>query len=197
MFYLAAAGFGLSTISNLLQSKEQGKLAIAQSKASIQRLGALKDQLSLQSAQDARNTSAALFNLQQQQSQQESQVQLQSASTGTIGASVQDALSTIAIVTDRQEASEKYNYSAAEEERYRQLSGEASATGKENKANLGAAISAQQNVLVSSALKGASTALGLAGESQGASYADAALKGESYVSNVGTSLTNFYSSYLK
>lgn len=193
MFYLAAAGAGLSAVSGLLQSKEQGKVAIAESKAAIQRLGALRDQLSLQSAQNARNTSAALFNVQVQGEQAESQIRLQSASTDTIGASVQDALSTVAVVTGRQEAAERYNYTAAEEELFRTLSSEARATGQEQRANLSAAINSQRSVALGIGLKAAATGLGSAGEDIGKNYANNRLGGQGF----GTALSNAFSSYLK
>ena len=194
MFWIGAAVSGAtSLIAGGAQAKAQGKIADLQAKQSLQRLAKMQEQQDLQSMQDARNTSATLFNIQIDKQQGQSQIQLQSAATDTIGASVQDALSTVDIITDRQESQAKRDYVVAEEERYRSFMQESTATGQEIQAGYSNAIRTSKSVATSALLGIAGSVAGGALEKAGASYADSALKGKSFTSQ----LSSAFGSYLK
>lgn len=193
MAYLLAAGAAASGVLSLLGSKESGKLAVKQSELALQRLGKLRDQQALQSAQDARNTSAALFNIQVNAEAQASTVKLQSAASDTIGASVSDALSTIDIIADRQDSQERFNYSLAEEERFRSFTNEADATGQEVRATLQGAINSQRSALLGLAVNAAGSAASSAAGDIGKGYANNRLAGQGFT----TALTNAFGSYLR
>lgn len=102
----------------LLGTNNQTKVAMAQNKAAMAQLGKQINQINLQRAQSLQQTSQALFNIDQAQGQSLGQVQLQAAASGTMGASVQDAVSTINTVSDRQRAS-AYSQQSSQMEAYR------------------------------------------------------------------------------
>jgi hypothetical protein len=94
--------------SNALLSMGQAKANVAlakqQSKTAMLKLGEGLNQLNLQRAQTRQQTAQALFNSKVQAEQARSQVSLQAAASDTIGASVQDAVSTVNVIESRQEA---------------------------------------------------------------------------------------------
>lgn len=102
----------------LLGTNTQDKVAMAQNKATMSQLGKQINQINLQRAQSLQQTSAALYNIDQAAGQGQSQVQLQSAASGTMGASVQDAVATINSQADAQRAS-AYRQESAQMESYR------------------------------------------------------------------------------
>lgn len=101
MWWMVAAGAAKA----LLQTNAEIKAAKSQNRAAMTSLGKQINQISLQRAQNLQQTSAALFNIDIAQGQAQGQVQLQSAASGTMGASVKDAVSTVNTVADRQRAS--------------------------------------------------------------------------------------------
>lgn len=193
MFWLMAANAGAGLITGAMQGKAAAKLQEKQAELSMRRLAEFRTQQNLQSAQDARNTSAALFNIQIQNQDAKSQVQLQHASADTVGASVSDALSTVDVVTDRAASQAKRDYVVGEEERYRQFMAESAATGAEIKAGYDNVLQQQRNLGLSTALGLATAVAGDKLEKLGGQYADTKLKGQSITS----ALSSAFSSYLK
>lgn len=88
----------------VLGSNADTKAAMQQNKTAMSRLGKEINQINLDRAASRQRTSQALFNTEVQKQNNLSQVQLQAAGSGTIGASVQDAVSTVNLVSDRQDA---------------------------------------------------------------------------------------------
>ena len=88
----------------LLGSNEEVKVAKAQNKTTMTQLGKQINQINLERAASRQRTGQALFNIQIQGQNAMSQVGLQAAASGTVGASVQDAVSTVQLSTDRQKA---------------------------------------------------------------------------------------------
>ena len=76
----------------------------AQNKAAMAQMGKQLNELSMQRAQAIQQTSDALFNIDVAADKAQSQVQLQSAASGTMGASVKDAVSTINTNKDSNQA---------------------------------------------------------------------------------------------
>lgn len=72
-------------------------------------------ELNLERSQSRRRTNDALFNAQQSKNQALSQVGLQASASDTIGASLSDAVSTVNINADRQEAGIRYNQQVQEQ----------------------------------------------------------------------------------
>lgn len=101
MWWMIAA----NAAKTLLSTNSEIKVAKSQNKAAMSQLGKQINQINLQRAQNLEQTSAALFNIDIARDQATSQVQLQSAASGTLGASVKDAVSTVNTTADRQEAS--------------------------------------------------------------------------------------------
>lgn len=193
MFYVAAATAAAGSISNLLQAKDSGKLAQKQAELALQRLAKVREQQQLASVQDARNTSASLFNLQVQSQNAEAGIKLQAAASDTVGASVQDALSTVQVVTGRQEAQVERDYVIGEEERYRSFINEAQATGQEVDALYRGAINQQRSAALGLVGSVASAVGSEVASDVGKNYADNRLKGQGF----STALSNAFSSYLK
>ena len=88
----------------LLGTNSQTKVAEAQNKAAMAQLGKQMNELHLQRSQVIQQTSDALFNLDIQTDQAQGQAQLNAAASGTMGASVKDAVSTINTVADANKA---------------------------------------------------------------------------------------------
>lgn len=98
MWWAAAALAG----SKLLGVGAQIEVSKARNKAVIQQTAKQLNDIALQRAQSRDRTEVALFNIQQQKLQAQSQVGLQAAASGTMGASVKDAVATVNTVADRQ-----------------------------------------------------------------------------------------------
>lgn len=88
----------------LLGQNAQNEVAKAQNKLAIQNTAKQLNDIALQRAQSRDRTEVALFNTQQQKLQAQSQVGLQAASSGTMGASVRDAVATVNTIAGRQES---------------------------------------------------------------------------------------------
>lgn len=88
----------------VLGTNAETKTALAQNKTAMSRLGKEVNQINLERAASRQRTSQALFNTEVQKQNNLSQVQLQAAGSGTVGASVQDAVSTVNLAADRQDA---------------------------------------------------------------------------------------------
>ncbi|QBP32941.1 internal virion protein [Shigella phage Buco] len=88
----------------ILGTNAETKVAKAQNKTAMTQLGKEINQINLERAASRQRTGQALFNIQIQGQNAMSQVGLQAAASGTVGASVQDAVSTVQIATDRQKA---------------------------------------------------------------------------------------------
>lgn len=88
----------------LLGHNAQNEVAKAQNKLAIQNTANQLNDIALQRAQSRDRTEVALFNTQQQKLQAQSQVGLQAASSGTMGASVRDAVATVNTIAGRQES---------------------------------------------------------------------------------------------
>ena len=97
------------------QSKAAVSLAKDQSKIAMRQLAEGLNQLNMQRVQTRQQTSMALFNSKVQGEQARSQVTLQAAASDTIGASVQDAVSTVNVIEGRQEAGIRRSQMAQEE----------------------------------------------------------------------------------
>lgn len=104
----------------LLGTNSQVKVAKAQNRAMMTNLGKEITQINLQRAQSLKQTSQALFNIDQASASAQGQISLQAAASGTMGASVKDAVSTVNIASDRQTAS-VYSQQDAQMEQYRLL----------------------------------------------------------------------------
>lgn len=124
----AAAAAGASA---LLGAGAQVEVAKARNKAVIQQTAKQLNDIALQRAQSRDRTEVALFNVQQQKLQAQSQVGLQAASSGTMGASVKDAVATVSTVADRQESGIRAQQ-ATQEEGYRMLTDKAVDSGLAN-----------------------------------------------------------------
>lgn len=99
----------------ILGSREENKVAMAQNKTAMQQLGKQISQINLERAANRQRTSQALFNVQAAADTARSQVQLNAAASGTVGASVQDAVSTVNLQEDRNTAGIRSDLNAREE----------------------------------------------------------------------------------
>lgn len=106
--------------SKLLGAGAQIEVSKARNKAVTQQTAKQLNDIALQRAQSRDRTEVALFNIQQQKLQAQSQVGLQAAASGTMGASVKDAVATVNTVADRQESSIRAQQ-ATQEEGYRMM----------------------------------------------------------------------------
>lgn len=88
----------------ILGTREDVKAAKDQNKTAMKQLGKEINQINLSRAVSRQRTGQALFNIQVQGQNALSQVGLQAAASDTVGASVQDAVSTVQLTTDRQKA---------------------------------------------------------------------------------------------
>ena len=116
MWWAAAALAG----SKLLGAGAQIEVSKARNKAVIQQAAKQLNDIALQRAQSRDRTGVSLFNIQQQKLQAQSQVGLQAASSGTMGASVKDAVATVNTVAGRQGAGVR-DQQATQEEGFRML----------------------------------------------------------------------------
>ena len=96
MIAYAAAKTILGTNADTKAAKQQNKTAMSQ-------LGKEINQINLSRAASRQRTGQALFNIQIQGQNAMSQAGLQAAASGTVGASVKDAVSTIQLTVDRQQ----------------------------------------------------------------------------------------------
>ena len=117
--------------SKLLGAGAQIEVSKARNKAVIQQTAKQLNDIALQRAQSRDRTEVALFNIQQQKLQAQSQVGLQAAASGTMGASVKDAVATVNTVADRQESRIR-DQQATQEEGYRMMVDKAVDSGLAN-----------------------------------------------------------------
>ena len=117
--------------SKLLGAGAQIEVSKARNKAVIQQTAKQLNDIALQRAQSRDRTEVALFNIQQQKLQAQSQVGLQAAASGTMGASVKDAVATVSTVAGRQESSIRAQQ-ATQEEGYRMMVDKAVDSGLAN-----------------------------------------------------------------
>lgn len=117
--------------SKLLGAGAQIEVSKARNKAVIQQTAKQLNDIALQRAQSRDRTEVALFNIQQQKLQAQSQVGLQAAASGTMGASVKDAVATVNTVAGRQESSIR-DQQATQEEGYRMMVDKAVDSGLAN-----------------------------------------------------------------
>ena len=117
--------------SKLLGVGAQIEVAKARNKAVIQQTAKQLNDIALQRAQSRDRTEVALFNVQQQKLQARSQVELQAAASGTMGASVKDAVATVNTVADRQLSGIR-SQQATQEEGYRMMVDKAVDSGLAN-----------------------------------------------------------------
>lgn len=127
MWWMVAAQAG----TTLLNQGAQIEVSKARNKAVIQNTAKQLNDIALQRAQSRDRTEVALFNVQQQKLQAQSQVGLQAASSGTMGASVKDAVATVNTVAGRQDASIR-DQQATQEEGFRMMSDKAVDSGLAN-----------------------------------------------------------------
>lgn len=127
MWWAAAALAG----SKLLGVGAQIEVSKARNKAVIQQTAKQLNDIALQRAQSRDRTEVALFNIQQQKLQAQSQVGLQAAASGTMGASVKDAVATVNTVADRQISGIR-SQQATQEEGYRMMVDKAVDSGLAN-----------------------------------------------------------------
>lgn len=127
MWWMVAAQAG----TTLLNQGAQIEVSKARNKAVIQNTAKQLNDIALQRAQSRDRTEVALFNVQQQKLQAQSQVGLQAASSGTMGASVKDAVATVNTVAGRQDASIR-DQQATLEEGFRMMSDKAVDSGLAN-----------------------------------------------------------------
>lgn len=127
MWWAAAALAG----SKLLGAGAQIEVSKARNKAVIQQTAKQLNDIALQRAQSRDRTEVALFNIQQQKLQAQSQVGLQAAASGTMGASVKDAVATVNTVADRQVSGIR-SQQATQEEGYRMMVDKAVDSGLAN-----------------------------------------------------------------
>lgn len=99
----------------ILGTNEDVKAAKAQNKTAMSQLGKQISQINLEQAASRQRTSQALFNVQAQGQNARSQVQLNAAASGTVGASVKDAVSTVQMSEDRTRAGIMDNQARQEE----------------------------------------------------------------------------------
>lgn len=88
----------------VLSASSDVKNSIAGNKAAMSQLGKNLNQLNLNYAAQLDRTEQALFNTKVNAEQARSRVELQAAASGTVGASVSDAVSTVNVAEDRQVA---------------------------------------------------------------------------------------------
>lgn len=117
--------------SKLLGAGAQIEVSKARNKAVIQQTAKQLNDIALQRAQSRDRTEVALFNIQQQKLQAQSQVGLQAAASGTMGASVKDAVATVSTVADRQESGIRAQQTT-QEEGYRMMVDKAVDSGLAN-----------------------------------------------------------------
>lgn len=117
--------------TKLLGAGAQIEVAKARNKAVIQQTAKQLNDIALQRAQSRDRTEVALFNVQQQKLQAQSQVGLQAAASGTMGASVKDAVATVNTVADRQVSGIR-SQQATQEEGYRMMVDKAVDSGLAN-----------------------------------------------------------------
>lgn len=86
----------------VMSASSDVKGAIARNDAAMSQLGKTLNQLNLNYAAQLDRTEQALFNSQIGAEQARSKVELQAAASGTMGASVSDAVSTVNVAEDRQ-----------------------------------------------------------------------------------------------
>lgn len=115
----------------VLGQSAQIEVSKARNKAVIQQTAKQLNDIALQRAQSRDRTEVSLFNIQQQKLQAQSQVGLQAAASGTMGASVKDAVATVNTVAGRQEASVR-DQQAAQEEGFRLMTDKAVDSGLAN-----------------------------------------------------------------
>ena len=127
MWWAAAALAG----SKLLGAGAQIEVSKARNKAVIQQTAKQLNDIALQRAQSRDRTEVALFNIQQQKLQAQSQVGLQAAASGTMGASVKDAVATVSTVAGRQESGIRAQQTT-QEEGYRMMVDKAVDSGLAN-----------------------------------------------------------------
>ena len=109
----------------------QIEVSKARNKAVIQQTAKQLNDIALQRAQSRDRTEVSLFNIQQQKLQAQSQVGLQAAASGTMGASVKAAVATVNTVAGRQEASVR-DQQATQEEGFRLMTDKAVDSGLAN-----------------------------------------------------------------
>lgn len=109
----------------------QVEVSKARNKAVIQQTAKQLNDIALQRAQSRDRTEVSLFNIQQQKLQAQSQVGLQAAASGTMGASVKDAVATVNTVAGRQEASVR-DQQVTQEEGFRLMMDKAVDSGLAN-----------------------------------------------------------------
>ena len=117
--------------SKLLGAGAQIEVSKARNKAVIQQTAKQLNDIALQRAQSRDRTEVALFNIQQQKLQAQSQIGLQAAASGTMGASVKDAVASVSKVADRQESGIRAQQ-ATQEEGYRMMVDKAVDSGLAN-----------------------------------------------------------------
>ncbi|QWT56633.1 putative internal virion protein [Klebsiella phage Kp_Pokalde_001] len=115
----------------VLGQSAQIEVSKARNKAVIQQTAKQLNDIALQRAQSRDRTEVSLFNIQQQKLQAQSQVGLQAAASGTMGASVKDAVATVNTVAGRQEASVR-DQQATQEEGFRLMTDKAVDSGLAN-----------------------------------------------------------------
>lgn len=99
----------------IMGQSAQIELSKERNKAVIQQTAKQLNDIALQRAQSRDRTEVSLFNIQQQKLQAQSQVGLQASASGTMGASVKDAVATINTVAGRQESGVRSKQATQEE----------------------------------------------------------------------------------
>lgn len=127
MWWMVAA----MAAKTVLGQGAQIEVSKARNKAVIQQTAKQLNDIALQRAQSRDRTEVSLFNIQQQKLQAQSQVGLQAAASGTMGASVKDAVATVNTVAGRQEASVR-DQQATQEEGFRLMTDKAVDSGLAN-----------------------------------------------------------------
>lgn len=127
MWWMVAA----MAAKTVLGQSAQIEVSKARNKAVIQQTAKQLNDIALQRAQSRDRTEVSLFNIQQQKLQAQSQVGLQAAASGTMGASVKDAVATVNTVAGRQEASVR-DQQATQEEGFRLMTDKAVDSGLVN-----------------------------------------------------------------
>lgn len=127
MWWMVAA----MAAKTVLGQGAQVEVSKARNKAVIQQTAKQLNDIALQRAQSRDRTEVSLFNIQQQKLQAQSQVGLQAAASGTMGASVKDAVATVNTVAGRQEASVR-GQQATQEEGFRLMTDKAVDSGLAN-----------------------------------------------------------------
>ncbi|AOZ65254.1 putative internal virion protein [Klebsiella phage vB_KpnP_KpV48] len=127
MWWMVAA----MAAKTVLGQGAQIEVSKARNKAVIQQTAKQLNDIALQRAQSRDRTEVSLFNIQQQKLQAQSQVGLQASASGTMGASVKDAVATVNAVAGRQEASVR-DQQATQEEGFRLMTDKAVDSGLAN-----------------------------------------------------------------